>query len=341
MSTQEQRLLGPLAMRYAAMILLAAAPLAHAQFNVTVTALGTRDATTAQLSQLATMQLSPIGIEECQNASITLQFTGVDTTRQSLKFWYGTDCMTVTNRTNDNLTACEPLSASPVSINNSMTLTATIPVSQLSSVSCATAQENLQTTFVLALNNDGDMVAANQIKSFPIAFDLQAPSVPTGVLDSAGDPTATVNWTASSGATAATVRYEVYVDPGGCVDGTASANMFMAGSAPPDGLTPLITTTPTATIDFANYGTPTDGYVAVAVRAVDRGNNASVLSNIACIQHVQVQTWWATYCARTPQPSACASTGCSVHATRPDSSQASLIAPLALGALLIARRRRR
>src|SRR5690349_979833 len=117
MSTQEQQLLGASAMRYAAILLLAAAPLAHAQLNVTVTALGTRDATTAQISQLATLQQSPIGVAECQNESITFQFTGVDTTRTNLQFWWGTDCMTATNRTTSTSTACTRLAAAPITIN--------------------------------------------------------------------------------------------------------------------------------------------------------------------------------------------------------------------------------
>jgi MYXO-CTERM domain-containing protein len=341
MSTQEQRLLGPLAMRYAAMILLVVAPAAHAQLNVTVTALGTRDATTSQLGQLATLQQSPIGVAECENATITFQFTGVDTTRTQLQFWWGTDCMTATNRTTTTTSACNDLPAE-TSINMMPTLTnITFPVSSILGVQCSSGGEGVQTTYVLALTNAGDPVSTNQIKSFPLAYDFQPPSVPTGLGDGAGDPSAAMSWVASSGATTNTVRYEVYVDPTGCEGGMQTANAFMAGAAVPDGLTPHSTTSsPSVSINFGDYGTPLGGYVAVAVRAIDRGGNASVLSNVACAQHVDVQTWWETYCARSPQPAACASTGCSVHGA-PNGTQATLIAPLVLGALLVARRRRR
>src|SRR5690349_19307631 len=168
MSTQEQRLLGPVAMRYAAMILLAAAPLAHAQLNVTVTALGSRNATTSQLSQLATLQQSPIGVAECQNDTITFQFTGVDTSRTNLQFWWGTDCMTAANRTTTTSTACNHLTAQ-TSINSMPTIAnVTFPISSILGVACTAQTEGIQNTYVLALTSAGDPVTANQMKAFPL-----------------------------------------------------------------------------------------------------------------------------------------------------------------------------
>ena len=130
--------------------------------------------------------------------------------------------------------------------------------------------------------------------------DLAPPAAPTDVVTTPGDANIQVSWTNPSGATLLRGA-AVYVDTAGCADGTPSSSVLMAGVAPPPRGARRIEregqAITSAQLSGAELGLELGEFAAVAVVLIDRAHNESVLSEVACVQRVQVSGFWDAYCA--------------------------------------------
>ncbi len=334
MKHQERSLLDASPMRVAVWLVLALALPASAlaqEINTAVVSLGDRVEGEFGLAQLALTTANPIGSAECNDTTmIRFRFTGVDQMRSTLYFYRGANCNDPMIRTSTTTTSCEELTPT-IAIGAQTTVEADVPISGL--VDCARGGSGVSTIWVLALNQNTDTVtAAGQQDSFALAYDLDPPTAPTDVATTGGEANGTVRW----GGGQAGFSYEVFVDTAGCAGGTPSSTVLVAGMAPPDGTTPVATGTSTsAQVSLSSVAT--NEYVAVAVRSIDRGGNPSVLSQVVCMQKVDVVTWWETYCMQSPQPEECAGSGCAVRPAR--ARGAWLLVPLLLASIVLVRRR--
>lgn len=115
----------------------------------------------------------------------------------------------------------------------------------------------------------------------------------------------------------------VYVDTMGCNEANEviAGRALVAGEEAPRDIPPeTFGAVRTARLDGEALGLEINQYAAVAVTLVDRANNESRLSNVVCIQRVEVRGFWDAYCASRPgadgglSPEACRQTyGCAVQ----------------------------
>jgi hypothetical protein len=145
--------------------------------------------------------------------------------------------------------------------------------------------------------------------SLLIELDPTGPEAPSDLEPGAGDRQIEISWTNPTSATDVNSA-NVYVDLAGCnADGEVIAGgALMAGAAPPESIDPqaINGAVRTAQLDGETLGIEFGEFAAVAVTLVDRANNESVLSNVVCIQRVEVRGFWDAYCAeRGMDPEAC------------------------------------
>lgn len=273
-----------------------AAP-ASAQMVVTVDSLGTR--MTVDIADLETVMAAPINQSECDiNATLTLVFTGVDTTRTSLHLFHGSMCDDPTVRNSMDNTSCVDYVLSYDT--GAGMVTADIPVQTL--VDCTPGTSGVRTVWALALSSPSDATDVSQYISFPIAYDFSGPAPPSGLVATGGEVTASLSWDAAGDQVS---RYEVYVIPGGCTDGVVTGTI----TDPPDSSTYVGDITAPSTsgsVDFPDT-IALGGEAAIAIVAVDSAGNYSTLSDVACVGRYEVVSW----CEST----GCAGGGCSASAS--------------------------
>lgn len=299
----------------------------------------------------------PISGQECtSNVGIPLQLTNVPYSMTQMRFlsvWRGTPtsaaCQTSTNRRSTGTTA------PPCTFVTSYEITSTIMSIELPAMTAfgtcgtATTQEFWFLAVPAAMDNTTDLPSADGLTygSLQIGLDPTPPGAPTGLEPSAGDTQIGLAWDNPSGVESLSGA-NVYVDPAGC---DASGNpiaggALSAGGAPPSGITPITvdgTAVRSATIDGSSIGLEYGEYAAVAVSIVDRAHNESNLSNVVCVQRVQVRGFWDAYCAeRGMDVSTCTATyGCSAIPGAPGGRGALGAVGLVIAAALAAARRRR
>ncbi|MDQ3034763.1 MAG: hypothetical protein M3Y87_20295 [Myxococcota bacterium] len=295
----------------------------------------------------------PISGEECTtNVPIPIQLTNLPfstTESRFLSVWRGTPtsaaCQTATNRraTGPTDPPCTFVTSFPIT---SMTMDVTLPAqTAFGACDVATTQEFWFLGVPAAEDNTTDVPTGEYTYgSLTIGLDPTPPADPTGLEPSAGDRQIQIAWDNPEGVESLSGA-NVYVDTSGC---DASGNVIAGGTLTDGGAPP--STTPiavnglavrSATLDGEALGIAIGEYAAIAVSIVDRANNESNLSNVVCVQRVEVRGFWDAYCAeRGLEREACTSQyGCSAG---PSSGGRGSLAGMALvlGAIAFASRRR-
>jgi hypothetical protein len=302
--------------------------------NVTVRSFPGRSAGSFDLMDLATVAANPISASEC-NTMISFRFsTPLDATRSQLQFYVGAMCDVVSIRTDTTSTMCVALDMiEPVAIDGRQQVDYDIRAGDLVPCDSGTGS-GVQNIWVLAVdNNSSEVTGTGQKAQFNIAYDLTPPGGPTSLVADGGENSVELTWDAPS---EAVQTYEVYFDPSGCADGTPTGSL----SDPP-----------ASSLLYAEFSGPADSYqliwpesvpiggeAAIAVRGVDSSNNAGPLSDVICVERIDVVSWRDVYCMENPD--ACDDTGgCSASPGARGSLGALALMSL-LGLVLVWRRRR-
>ncbi|GAB5548094.1 MAG: hypothetical protein SangKO_078540 [Sandaracinaceae bacterium] len=308
---------------------------AHAQLTGSLQEFTGRSPT-PMLSQLGTAE-NAVTAAECAGVSLQVRFTGISNAVGSLIFFQGSNCQANTPARGSSESTCIPLEYSEVTDMQTMRDIA-IPLNRL--LECDTLPDTGQRTiFVLAIDNENDMVNADQVFSFPLRWNFGAPAAVSDLVVSGGERSVRLTW---QGSTAMLRGYEVFVDAAGCMDGTVIGDL--ATNDPPTSLRVLGTsditgTAASATVSFPD-AVPIGGQVAVGVRAVDEAGNPGDLT-ARCVTRTEVTTWWDTYCMGPEASEACRSSGCSVRPHPSAPPPLAMLALLGVGTLLVFRRRTR
>ncbi len=277
---------------------------------------------------------APLNAEECATGSgteVELVLTNVNASKSQLDFWVGTDCNDTAPRTTTTTTACTHLDLPSLdkTISGAM-MDITFPAPEF----CAELSEGMNTVYVLAADTSpatGDV--GTDWGSLPVKIDTIAPAAPTDVTSGGGDTAAPVSWTASSDANV--LRYDIYAD---ATAPSCAETTFVEGEAPPAGLSPIksTTTATSTTIDLQSLGLAPGDDVAIAVVAVDKADNPSVLSNTVCA----TRELTAGFCAlRGGCPTSCAAAAPGLPANEGHGPLA--LVGLALAGWIVQRRRKR
>lgn len=321
---------------------------AHAQGSVgiVVEAFGGRPAA----SLLAGPTGRAISAGECMaNTPIPLQLTGVPfspTMTQYVSVWRGTQtsaaCQTGTNRRSTGTTDPPCTFVGSFDVDSTMFDIPLGSMDAFDSCDTATTQEFWFLIVPAPEDNTTDVAAANY-GSLLIALDPTPPSVPTGLEPAAGDTQIEISWDNPTSETLSGAN--IYVDPAGCDEtGAVIAGGTLVAGQPPPG-DPQVEVSGTAvraaTLNGEALGLEYGQYAAVAVTLVDLGTNESNLSNVVCIQRVEVRGFWDAYCAdRGLDDAACTDQyGCAVSV--PGGGRGWLAGlGFVLGAILLVSRRR-
>ncbi|MBX3273259.1 MAG: hypothetical protein KF729_23555 [Sandaracinaceae bacterium] len=309
-----------------------AAPASAQGIQVTVRSMTSR--TRVQLVDFATQMATPINFAECESATIGFRFSMVDRNRTQLAFFFGSMCEQASVRNDVTNTSCTDLELS-YAIDLRTQVDVDIPVSSL--LDCTQGMSGVRTIYVLALNDPTSEVgAAGQNASFPMAFDFQGPTEPSGFTARNGQSGTSVSWQAT---TDRVQRYDAFLVPGGC---DASGNLTTDAFDDPDNPTvsPYTTFEGTATSGTISFpsGSAEGSTFAVTVRAIDNAGNTGTVAEPVCVTLITIDTFWSAYCGTADAPEACSSS-CAAGPAR--SGAPAPWALLALAAALGLTRRRR
>jgi len=294
------------------------------------------------LTDLATTRASPIRLAECESATITFRFTGVDINRANLSFFEGQMCDDPTVRQDTTTTTCNELPATAATMNLAV-VDVVVPVDELLPEQCrAGSGAGVETIWVLALNNDGETVTgAGQKVSFPLAFDFAPPAMVGSLRATGGESVATLTWSGGE----ANTTFQVFLDPNGCTGSTPNADGGLTGETPDPSLMVKTASGGSTTVPFPD-SVPFGSHVAVAIRGEDSSGNLGSLSNIVCVERFETTSWWDSRCGGGGDGGAvdelCRDDGGTCAATPGRASGAGLgtLLMIALTALVIRRRAR-
>lgn len=278
---------------------------AQTSLTITVQEFGGR----AAGSLLSGLNGQPISQAECAaNTPIPLQLTNVPFSMLQSRFisvWRGTPTSAACNMAANRrpvagaMPICTFVTSFPI---DSTMMQVNLGAGTAFGGECDTnsSQEFWFLTVPAAEDNSTDVPSGEfTFASIPIELDPTAPDAPTELSEGAGDRQIEISWTNPTSATDVKSA-RVYVDTMGCdaSGGVIEGGMLIAGEAPPDDLDPeTFGAVRTAQLNGETLGLDIGEYAAVGVTLVDRANNESVLSNIVCIQRVEVRGFWDAYCA--------------------------------------------
>lgn len=300
----------------------------------------------------------PISLAECEaNVEIPIEIANIpaDANGRVFSVWRGAVgsamCEASTSRmSTTGMPACT-LTDFPAATITTTQITVRPTVQQLfGSTACSAGTNNEQEFFFLIVSSAGDTsttVANGYFFSLRILLDTQAPSSPTLDPNPGGDTQINVTWENAAG-TEALFGANAYVDLAGCdASGNVISTALTPGADPPTDIEPILTegqSVDTAVLDGAALGLEYGEYAAVGVTLLDRARNESKLSNVVCIQRVQVSGFWDAYCAEhgMTDPAMCrAQYGCSARPGRAGRA-AGILGAIGLAlAFLVTRRARR
>ncbi len=241
------------------------------------------------------------GVADC-TASVAVRITGgVAGTTGVWDFWEGVACNDPLNRTSTSGTAACTHGHSET-ITSATDQTVTLPLIDLFPVlagACSGSDSN--PVWVLAAPAAGSTAEVTQYDSLTLILDFTAPTAPTGLGDSSGDPPS-LTWTGPSGATDID-HYCVYIDATVTADTCGTSTMFAGDGG--TAVACLSTGSAAASYDLAS-GIAAGGQASVAVAAVDTAGNVGPISNIACARRVPTDGFWDRYQAAGGTASTCA-----------------------------------
>lgn len=222
-----------------------------------------------------------------------------------------------------------------------------IPAATLFGDACeGTTEQTFRFWFLLSNSEQNRSDTGLPFGALDATVDLAAPGAPTDVNSVPGDATIQVSWTNPSGATLLRGA-AIYVDTAGCADGTPSSSVLVAGEPPPASGARRIEregqAITSANLSGADLGLEIGEFAAVGVVLVDRAHNESVLSEIVCVQRVQVSGFWDAYCSEHGMDvDTCADTyGCAVTSPGARTGSAAVLWILAIAAVGATMRRTR
>ncbi len=327
---------------------------AHAQIRITPQSFGGRTSPVVLYGNSG----QPISAAECvANVGIPLEITGLPATGgvlTVLDIWRGPsgsgNCNQATNR--QTMTGSTPIcthiqSVAITSTIQSLSLPAETAFGAAACTSSVSTPYDFYFLAVATAQDNSTEVSTTNAGSVTVAIDPVAPGAPV-LMESAGDTVITVGWS-NPDATEALYGAHVYVDLSGCdATGTpVTGGPLMAGGTAPTSVTPSTfqgQTIESATLDPAALGLAYGDFAAVGVTILDRARNESVLSNVVCIERVQVQGFWDAYCAERGMADveACrANYSCSIEAGGGSASACGWAVGLAALAAVARRRMRR
>ncbi len=208
---------------------------------------------------------------------------------------------------------------------------------------CQKNGEGDQSIFILSSStamNTGDV---SSYVSFTIYYDPVAPNAPTNVSINSGETQANISWDSDiKGSTDLGSDFKVYVDTQPTSGSPCASSSLTAGQSAPatsatvaESSTGNISTTSKA-FDISKLKLSVGSYAAVAVTAVDRAGNESVLSEVQCFQVINTVGFWERYGGTGN-----GSSGCRIDAaTTPRDHVTHAAWMVVLGLALIARSRR-
>lgn len=250
----------------------------------------------------------PIGLAECQaNVTIPLEVGGIPSSELSNRFVIyraavnSGMCNVAASRM--MTTTSDPIctmTAFPAAMITPPTTEIGPTVQQLFGTdACDGAGIEDQDFWILSVTSPDDRSSlVNQYAIIRILLDTEPPVAPTADAAPAGDTMISVTFDANTaemltGSTA-------YVDPTGC---DANGNVLdtttlVANMAPPSGARSVESNGVEAvTLDGSMLGLEYGEYAAVAITTMDLARNESVLSNVVCVQRVELSGFWDAYCA--------------------------------------------
>lgn len=247
----------------------------------------------------------PISRQECEdNDSIPIQLTNLPYSMAETRFisvWRGAPtsgaCNTPSNRELRGGTVANCTFIDSFQITSTM-MDVSLDAGDAFDNSCDTTN-SFEYWFLVVPSSEDRTTNVTSFSSLRIDIDPTPPEAPTDLQPGAGDRQIQISWSNPTSATDAN-SVKVYVDVAGCnEDGEVIADgVLTAGAAPPEGIEPrTFGAVRTAQLDGEALGLSIGNYAAVAVTLVDRASNESVLSNVVCIQRVEVSGFWDAYCS--------------------------------------------
>jgi hypothetical protein len=241
----------------------------------------------------------PVGLAECMaNSTVDLRVSGLDGTGTILDVWRvaGTvDCTPTEARIMDTRT-CTPLTLAVDQTINSTTMQKDMPIELSEILDCTSGSATFNIWFLVA-NAMASVEPVMLSGSLQIQYDPDAPAAPTGLTDAAGDTMASTTWTQPT--VMDIFEYIVYADTTSvattCEESLATTQLVEGGELPP-GMVELGRSTGSGlTIDPSQVTMDYGGTAAIAVVAVDRAGNVSVVSNIACASRIETTGFCDAY----------------------------------------------
>lgn len=250
----------------------------------------------------------PIGLAECrQNLVIPIEIGGIPATEMSNRFVayraavgsgmcnLGASRMMTT--TSDPICT---MTAFPAAMITPPTTEIGPTVQQLFGTdACDSASIRDHDFWFLSVTSPDDRSSdVAQYAVLRILLDTEPPVAPTVDASPAGDTAISVTFDANTaemltGSTA-------YVDPTGCDENgnVLDTTTLVADMAPPSGARSVESNGVEAVqLDGSMLGLGYGEYAAVAVTTMDLARNESVLSNVVCLQRVELAGFWDAYCA--------------------------------------------
>jgi len=234
----------------------------------------------------------PLSAADCSSASADLRLEMVDSTKNQIDIWRGSNCNDTTQRAGMASNECVNFALMGqdqiINTRSQMDFEGVAFAELLEGCSLADGQYGI---WFLATNMASSNEEVTNYASLDIVLDTTAPLAPVNVVGGRGGTQINVTWEAGNGVEASDHKeYRVYGDPSSAVDGDScegSTTVFVPGEPTPSGVFELSRGTGrSATInpDMFNIAENRSGYVAVV--EVDQAGNESVVSEVACIARV-------------------------------------------------------
>ncbi len=257
-----------------------------------------------------------IGLDQC-SATTEFAFTSrFSVAVGAVEIWVSqnltTDCNDKANRARTGTqpdTNCWPAKVFSERVQPNTDTTFTVPavnlfVREKTATECPDVSAQQYAVYVVPLPSVGeetnapDPVPNAEQRKAIFTLYIRPPAAPTGVKGESGDRAMSVSWGASSGADP-TTQYRVFYDTAqdGTGDVECGSGALVAGKEPPaiEGSIRSKTVTNNTKASITELGDVEYGQeVAVAVATVDIAGNVSPLSNVVCIERVDVDTFLDT-----------------------------------------------
>lgn len=249
-----------------------------------------------------------VGIDACNSmAEVVFDLDAVPSDKTTMDVYTGTSC-TSQDRDKPDLSNCTFVTTQEIE-NRTQDLEMRIPANLLFRDGCDNGQLSMTTLWFLPVDASQQGDAVTRFGTIAVNIDGDPPEPPTNLTGGSGESLIRVTWKTSE---RDLQEFIVYIDnaptaggPGGgedggsnSTDGMCGSTALMAGGSPaelPSSIRQRSIKEATATgIDL----TPEDiagERAAIAVATVDKANNRSSLSNIACVSVVPTESFWDRY----------------------------------------------